>query len=237
LYSIESHGLEGVITEDDYANTEQPFDAESDETIGLTNVLWTGKELALAAAMQDTSVMTENVTLAGTDQFNDYAASKPLEVFRDAQNNILSACGHMPNRAMISQTVFNTLKYHPSILRQLGYADARAGTLTRMEIAKALNVEILHVGNVAYDAGKLGDAAALSQVWGKDIIMYYAPKTPAKYQKSLGYYMVMKKRGPRRVFKFNINNPPNSKGIIVQDDYQFVFTDVKCGFLIKDAIA
>ena len=48
LYSIESHGLEGLVTEDDYDNVEEPFEAESDETLGLTSTLWTAKEYAIA---------------------------------------------------------------------------------------------------------------------------------------------------------------------------------------------
>ena len=237
LYLIESHGLEGLVTEDDYDNVEEPFDAEKDETLGLTTTLWTAKEFAIASVLFDTAVITQNVTLSGTSQYNDYVNSKPLEDFRDAQNAILDGCGQMPNRAIMSQKVFNALKYHPAILRTLGFSDNRAGTLKLAEIAHAIGVEILHVGDAAYNNAKLGQADSLEQIWGDSILMYYAPKTAQKYQQSLGYYMTMKKRGPRRVFKFNVNNPPNSKGIIVQDDYQFALTNVKCAYLIKDAIA
>lgn len=237
LYSIESHGLEGLVTEDDYDNVEEPFEAESDETVGLTSTLWTAKEYAIASVLFDTAIITQNITLAlAADKYSDYVNSKPLENFRDGQNVILDGCGKMPNRAIMSQKVFNTLKYHPAILRTLGYADARAGTLKVAEIAHAIGVESLHIGDAAFNNAKLGQADNLTQIWGDSILMYYAPKTAAKYQLSLGYYMTMKKRGPRRVFKYNVNNPPNAKGIIVQDDYQFALTNVSCAYLIKDAI-
>lgn len=237
LYSIESHGLEGLVTEDDYDNVEEPFEAESDETIGLTSTLWTAKEYAIASVLFDTSVITQNITLStATDKYNDYSNSKPLENFRDGQDSILNGCGKMPNRGIMGQKVFNALKYHPAILSTLGYADNRAGTLTKAEIAHAMGVETLHVGDAAYNSAKLGQADSLQQIWGNSILMYYAPKTAAKYQLSLGYYMTLRKRGPRRVFKFNVNNPPNSKGIIVQDDYQFALTNVKCAYLIKDCL-
>ena len=237
LYSIESHGLEGLVVEDDYANVEEPFDAEKDETLGLTTTLWTAKEYAIASVLFDTSVITQNITLvAATDKFSDYVNSKPLENFRDGQNVILDGCGKMPNRAIMSQKVFNTLKYHPAILRSLGFADNRAGTLKIAEVAHALGVDMLHIGDAAFNNAKLGQADSLEQIWGDSILMYYAPKTAAKYQQSLGYYMTMKSRGARRVYKFTVNNPPGSKGIIVQDDYQFALTNVKCAYLIKDVL-
>ena len=237
LYSIESHGLEGLVVEDDYANVEEPFDAEKDETLGLTTTLWTAKEYAIASVLFDTAVITQNITLvAATDKFSDYVNSKPLENFRDGQNVILDGCGKMPNRAIMSQKVFNTLKYHPAILRSLGFADNRAGTLKIAEVAHALGVDMLHIGDAAFNNAKLGQADSLEQIWGDSILMYYAPKTAAKYQQSLGYYMTMKSRGARRVYKFTVNNPPGSKGIIVQDDYQFALTNVKCAYLIKDVL-
>lgn len=237
LYSIESHGLEGLVTEDDYDNSEEPFDAEKDETLGLTTTLWTAKEYAIASVLFNTAIITQNITLAAaTDKFSDYVNSKPLENFRDGQNVILEGCGKMPNRAICSQKVFNTLKYHPAILRSLGFADNRAGTLKIAEVAHAMGVEMLHIGDAAFNNAKLGQSDNLEQIWGDSVLMYYAPKTAAKYQQSLGYYMTMKKRGPRRVYKFTVNNPPNSKGIIVQDDYQFALTNVKCAYLIKNCL-
>lgn len=237
LYSIESHGLEGTVTEDDYSNVEEPFSAESDETNGLTSTLWTGKEHAFAAAITDPALITQNVDIvAPADKFTDYTNSKPLEVFRDAQDAVLDGCGVMPNRAIISQKMFNVLKYHPSILRTLGYSDNRAGTLQLSEIAHAMGVDILHVGDASYNASKLGEADALTQLWGNDIVYYHAPKTAAKYQTCFGYYMVLKGKGSRRVFKYNANNPPGSKNIIVQDDWAFAITNAKCAYLIQNAI-
>lgn len=237
LYSIESHGLEGMVSEDDYANVEEPFNAESDETVGLTSTLWTGKEFAFASVMTDAGTITQNVDITGaTDKFTDYQNSKPLDVFRDAQNAILDGAGVMPNRATMSQKMFNVLKYHPQILDRLGYSANRAGKLSVNEVAEAMDIDMLHIGDVAYNSAKLGEADALSQIWGNDITFYHAPKTAQKYQVCFGYYMTLKGKGSRRVFKYNVNNPPGSKGIIVQDDYVFAITNAKAAFLIQNAI-
>src|SRR5689334_6977523 len=38
-YYVEKHGLETIVTEEDYENVEQPFDAEADEVEALTLLL------------------------------------------------------------------------------------------------------------------------------------------------------------------------------------------------------
>jgi hypothetical protein len=236
-YIIQSHALEGVVTQDDYDNVEQPFDAEKDETQGLTHLIWTNKERALASSLFSTSVMTQNATLAGTDQWSDYANSKPTEDFKDAHNAILDGCGMQPNAAVMSRKVFNTLIYHPQILDSLGYAMNRAGTLSEAEVAKAMGIDKLYIGSVAYNSAKDGQTDVLAQIWGKSCLFFVRPDAPSKQQISLGYYMKQSSSAARQVYKYDLNNPPGSQGIIVQDDYSFELVNVKAAYLYDAAIA
>ncbi len=234
-YNMLNHALMGIVTKDDLRNSEQPYDAEKDETLGVTTLIQLNKERALSSVLTNASVITQNTTLSGTSQFSDYTGSAPLSVARDAQNAVLDGCGYMPNKCLMSQKVFNSLKYHPEILDRLGFKQNRAGNLTASEIAQALDVAKLFIGNVAYESANEGQTSSLAQLWGKDMIMFYAPDSAAKYQVSLGYYV--SDTGGRRVYKFPLNNPPESTGIIVQDDYSFELTNAKAAYLIKDAIA
>jgi len=70
-YQIQTHGLKDSLTIDDFANVEQPFDAEVDTTDELVSKLWLGKEKSLADVITDPAIITQNITLAGTDQYND----------------------------------------------------------------------------------------------------------------------------------------------------------------------
>lgn len=236
-YLIESHGLEGVVTEDDYSNVEQPFDAEKDEVLGLQTLIWLTKESALASALTSTAVLTQNTTLAGTDQFNDYANSDPLDVFKTARLAVYNGCGLPPNMAIMPWDVMNTLAYHPAILDALGFTQNRAGQLSEVELAKALGVEKLLVAKAKYNSAAEGQTDVLANVWGKDIVMCHVPASSGKYQTSLGYHVQLSGRSSRRVFKYDIKNPPNSTGITCDDSYDFVITDVGAGYLIKAAIA
>ena len=95
-YSITKHGLSDIVTEEDMANVEDPFDAMTDTTDELTTKLWLGKEKSLADTITDTAVITDNVTLSGTDQFNDYANSSPLDAFSTARNAVYNNVGTPP---------------------------------------------------------------------------------------------------------------------------------------------
>lgn len=236
-YVIESHGLEGLVTEDDKRNVEQPFEAEQDETLGLTSIISLEKEKVLADAVGSTSILTQNTTLSGTSQYDDYLNSDPIADFSTARGTVLDGCGLEPNAAIVPWKVWNVLRFHPAMLNALGFKENRPGGLSKQELAVALGVETILVPSAAYESAKEGQTSSLSQVWGNNIVFYRRPSNnvAAKMQKSLGYQMRLSGR-TRRVFKYPVNNPPMSTGIIVDDSYDFLFADVKCAYLIKDAI-
>ena len=234
-YMVESHGLEGMVSEDDYRNVELPFDAEKDETLGLTTMIMLEKEKVLADALTSTSIITQNVTLAGTDQYNDYSGSDPIGDFLAARNAVYDGCGLPPNKAVMDWKTFNTLAYHPGILDALGYTQNRAGQLNEAEMAKAMGVDKLLIGKVQYNSAAEGQTAVLAPVWGKSIVFYHAPDKLGKYQQSLGLRVGFS--DSRRVFKFDSVNPPNGSLILVDDHYDWVITEVGAAYLIKDSIA
>ncbi len=236
-YFVKPNGLEDMITPEEYANVEQPFDIEKDVTAQLTSLLYIGKEKALADSLRSTSILTQNVTLTGTGQFSDYTNSDPIAVINTAKNTIRSASGVLPDTMILDEGVINVLRYHPKILRNLGYADSRAGSLTDDDLARAFRLKRILVADVVYDSAKEGQTQSLTPLWGKDIILASLPTSPEKMQKSLGYYVTKSSEGPRKVYKQDVVNPPESKSIIVKDSYDLVLTDVTCGYLIKTAIA
>lgn len=236
-YHVENHGLESEVSPDDYRNVEDPFDAEQDEVVGLTTMLWLGKEKSLADTMGNTAVMTQNKTLAGGAQLDKYSTSNPLAEFRDAHKAVKDGSGVPPNAAVMSWEVFNSLKYHPGILEALGYKDNRAGLLTKDDIARAMDVRQLFIGEPSFNSAKDGQSSSLGSVWGKNIIFYVRPQSVGKYQVSLGYYLTYRSEPARKVHKFPVNNPPGSTGLIVTDHYDMLIGNAGAGYLIKDAIA
>ncbi len=236
-FYIESHGLEGLVTDEDYKNVEDPFDAEKDETTGLTSVLMLEKEKSIADALTSTAVLTQNVTLSGSSQFSDYLNSDPIGKIVAGKKAVRDGSGGIVNTMIMEYDVAEMLRYHPAILDALGFKENRPGGLSDADLAKAFNVQRLFVPWAKYNSAVEGQADVLTNVWGKHIVLACLPERAEKYQLSLGYEVQLTGQVGWKVYKKPEDNPPESTQIIVAGKYDQVITKAACGYLIKDAIA
>lgn len=236
-YDIEGHGLEGLVTKDDYRNVELPYKAEEDETMGISSLLWGEKEKSLADSLSSTVTMTQNITLSGTSQLSDYDNSDPLSVFGTARSTVRGGCGQAPDTAWMDWLVADKLRFHPQLLDLLGFKFDRPGGLNDVELARALNVKKVIVADVMYNSAKEGQADVLASVWGKHIWFGVIPDSAAVRQVSLGYRVGYEGSSPRKVYKWAVNNPPESTAVLVEDEYDFLLSNVGAAYFIKNAIA
>ena len=238
-YSVDSHGLEDIVTPDDRDNVEMPYDAELDTVMGLTNLLWLKKEKSLADTLTSQSIITQYTALTGVDQYSDKLNSDPIDDFTTARQTIRNACGFAPDLVTMDWAVFNQLRFHPQILDSLGFKQNRPGGLSIDEMAVAMGVKRVLIAEAVYNSSKEGAADVIAPVWGKHVVFMFSPDTAARYQTALGYRVQLSsQRGtPRRVTKYPIYNPPESTGIICEDHWDMFLSNTTCAYLIKDAIA
>lgn len=237
-YLIQDHGLEEIVTQSDYANFEMPFDAEQDKTILVTYANLVAKEVALATAMgSGAGLLTQNTTLTGASQFNDYANSDPISVWKTARQAVRDGCGFWPNVGLIESDVEEVLSYHPAIWDRLGFKYNQYGQLTQANLAQAMKVDKLIVAESVYDSSSEGQTAVITPVWGKEMFFARVPQNPALRQKSLGYHVFFKKRGVRTVYKYAIQNPPESTAVLCKDDYDMLLSDATCAYAVYAAIS
>lgn len=236
-FEIEGHGLSGIVSKYDFKNVIDPFDAEKDETLGLTTILMLEKEKALADTLGSTAILTQNVTLSGTSQFNDYSNSDVVGRVATGKAAVKSGCGAIVNTIIAPYAVAEILRYHPQLLDALGFKFAKPGGLTDDDLARAFNVAKFLVPNASYNSAKEGQTDVLADVWGKNLILGVIPDVAAKYQISLGYDIRLDDGQPRKVYKQDLFNPPGSVEILVEDEYDMLISNAAAGYLIKDAIA
>lgn len=236
-FTIDGHGLSGMVTKQDYKNIIDPFDAEKDETTGLSTILLLEKEKALADSLADTAVMTQNTTLSGTSQLSDYSNSDVVSVINTGKASVRGGCGAIVNTAIMDYYVAQVLRYHPQLLDLLGFKFAKPGGLTDDDLSRALGVDNILIPNAMYNSAKEGQTDVLASVWGKHIVLAQIPKSAAKYQISLGYNIRLDDGSPRKVYKQPLFNPPGSTEILVEDEYDMLLSDVTAGYLIKNAVA
>lgn len=237
-FDIEGHGLEGIVTKRDRANlVDSPFDAERDEMMGLVAQLWTEKEFSVAQALSATATITQNETLSGDSQFSDFANSNPLKKFVDYRKAVKDGCGKMPNLVWMDERVADVLRFHPQLLDWLGFKDNRPGGLSDDELARALKVKRVLIADADYNSAKEGQEDVLASIWGKHLWFGVCPEQAAPQQVSAGYRLGMKGSQPRKTYKYAVNNPPETTGILVEDEYDYLLSNVKALFLCKNAIA
>lgn len=236
-FLIEGHGLEGFVSKEDYRNVEQPFDAERDEIIGLSTMLWLEKEKLLADTLTSTSIITQNTTLSGGSQFSDYNNSDPVGVFSDARAAVLAGCGSMPNLAVLDILVWNKIRFHPAMLDALGYKFDRPGGLKESELASVLGVDKVLIAKARYESAKEGQTSSLQPVWGKHIVFACAPEKAEIMQTSVGYMMRLTGSSPRKVYKEPNFNPPGSTSVLVEDEYDMLISNALAAYVAKNVIA
>ena len=238
-YTLEKHGLAVTLTEEEISNEMLPFDARQDAIMDVTDRLLLGREYALASVLTDTSVLINNVTLSGTDQFNDYDNSKPLEVFRAARASIYAATGKdvsMPGGfALVTWDIKDTLCYHPDLLDLYKYTSSMGSGVSMDQLKMAMKVDRIILAWSQYDSSKEGQTSSIVPTWGKNIIFGYAPITGRKRMTTLGFKLA--KTNSVRVFRNRIISPPNAELIQVDHTYDDLITDVGAGYLIENAVA
>ncbi len=236
-FEIEGHGLAGLVTKADYKNVIDPFDAEKDETMGLSTVLLLEKEKGLADSLTNTAVLTQNTTLLAGSQLSDYTNSDVVSVINTGKKAVRDGCGSIVNTMILEYYVAEILRYHPQLLDLLGFKFARPGGLSDQELAKALNIDNILIPNCMYNSAKEGQTDVLAPVWGKDIVLAQIPKSAQKYQISLGYNIRLDDGSPRKVYKQPVFNPPGATEILCEDEYDMLLSDVTAAYLIKAAVA
>lgn len=236
-FSIEGHGLEGIVTKEDYKNVQLPFKAEEDETIGISTMLLLEKEQTLASTLTNSSIVTQNTSLSGTSQYSDPSGGDPIDNFAVARSTIRAACGVEPNVAVMDWAVYNQLRFNPKLMDTLGFKYNRPGGLRTDELAIALDVDQLIIAKCSYNSAKEGQADSLSPVWGKHIVFGVFPDKAVPYQVSAGYMVVYENEAPRKVYKQPTFNPPESTLILVEDNYDMLISNASALYLIQNAIA
>jgi hypothetical protein len=236
-FAIDGHGLEGIVTKEDYKNVILPYKAEEDEVLGLSTSLWVEKEKLLADTLTSTAIMTQNTTLSGTGQLNDYLNSDPISKFNVARKAVRDGCGLPPNMAIMDWAVWNQVRFHPQMLDALGFKQNRPGGLSKDEMAVAMGVDQVLIGQAMYNSAKEGQTDVLAPTWGKHIVFAVAPAKAVTYQVSLGYMVRYEGEQPRKVYKYPTQNPPDGMYILVEDNYDMLISNVAAGYLIYNAIA
>jgi hypothetical protein len=230
-YLTQQYGLEGEIDDQERKIAASPLDLDVDTTEIVTDMVLNNREKRVVDLVMSSSVVTQNVTLAGAAKWSDYTGSDPMADLKTARNTIFAATGYRPNRCVMGYTVYETLKLHPAILEVIKYTER--AIVTKQLIAALFEVDELMVGGVLRRTSKAGQTDALTDVWGNDVLIYFAEKSPSLKRASFGYQL---REDDLKVFRYREDKRDVDVIRVSEKQCEKVIAS-QLGYLIIDAIA
>jgi len=231
-YLAEQYGLEGEIDDEERKNAASPLDLDVDTTEIVTDMVLNNREKRVADLVLSTGTVTQNVTLAGVDQWSDYANSDPLDDLKTARTTIYTgAPGYAPNVMTMGYLVFEAIKLHPDIKEIVKYTER--AIITKQILAAVFEVDEVLVGKVIRRTSKEGAADAFGDVWGKDVLLFYRENRPSLKRASFGYQM---RSSDLRVFRYR-EDKRDTDVIRVSEKQDEKIVAATTAYLIKAAVA
>ena len=166
--STEDHGLDDPIPNKDSMNAaSQPGmpDPKLRAAQGLTELIVLKRELRAANLVFNAANYGANnkTTLAGTDQWSDYANSTPQDDILQAQDSMIMR----GNIGVMGRSVWTVLRQHPKLCKAIFGNNTDAGIIGRKQFADHFELDDLLVGEGWVNTARKGQAPNLVRVWGK----------------------------------------------------------------------
>lgn len=234
-YFCEDHALREFVADEDVDNAETPTSPFVDATENVTEMHMVAREKELADLLSSTANLTQNTTLSGTSQWNDYTNSDPIGDVRTARQAIHAAIHKNANVLILGKQVYDVLADHPAFLERVKYS--QLGVMTPELLARIFEVEKVIVAGAGYNGADEGQTDSMSYIWGKvAIVAYIAPSVRPKLM-TLGLTYTWKQM---KVERLRGTDEEDRKGTYVRVGdhyYDQQLVSALAGYLIKDAVA
>jgi hypothetical protein len=215
--------------------SQTPENLQTQDVAFLTNAIQLELEKLAAAAFFVTGVWGTSTTLAGGDQWSDFANSDPIANVDTAMNTIRRGTGNKPNSMFIGVTAWQKLREHPLILDK--YKHTQAGIMTPQLVAAALELDEVIVGESAENTGAPGGTYAGADIW-TDNVLFLVKANPALGTPNGGTSFVWNEANnvPWAVEEYD---EPQTKshvtGVFTHVDMEV--TSAQSGYIYLDAVA
>jgi hypothetical protein len=189
-YYAQEHALQVPVTDEERENADAPLSPDRDATEYVTQRVLLGREVAMKnLATTAANYSSGNVvTLAGTDQWNDYANSNPISDLRTGKSVVHGRIFLDPNLGLIPYQVMTVLEDHPDFLERIKYSER--GIFSPELLASLIGLQRVIVPGAGVNSAVEGQPATLGYVWGKDVVLAYVPPRAGLRIPAFGYEFV-----------------------------------------------
>jgi hypothetical protein len=230
-FSCKAHAEKIPLPDETVKMADNPINPRVRFTNKLMRKMLLDEEYALAAQVQSGTYMTQNVTLAGVNQWSDKVNSDPEANVDTAKAAILLGTSMDANTIAMGYQVWQQLKAHPDLKDVIKYS--QKGILTQELVAEFFGVDQVIVGKCLYNTAKEGQTRSLSYVWGKNLIVAYVEPNPSPDNPTLGYTFMDIDH------EVTVWRDEDRKSTMIRCEYSAhqKIVDAKAGYLIINAVA
>ena len=143
------------------------------------------RETKFVADFFKTGVWDTDVTLSGTNQWSDFANSDPISDIKTGKQTIHKNTGAEANVLVVGREVLDKLAEHPLLLEKYKYTGVPI--LSAEQVARALEVDKILVGNAIENTAQEGATFSGGYVWGKNALLLHVAQRPGLMVPSAGY--------------------------------------------------
>ena len=185
-FFCENFGTHVDVNDETRRNQDNPFDLDMAAVMIVGHRLRLRREISWAGDFFKKDVWDGNSTLAGTNQWSDYAMSTPIQDIEVARDAIHLGTGREATDLTIGRQVWTKLKHHPDFVDRIRYTtDA---IVTEMLVARLLELMRIHIGKAQYITSGEGVATnTFKYIFGKNALLSHVPPAPGLLIPSAGY--------------------------------------------------
>lgn len=229
------YGLEDPIPQADIDNAPGVVSPVGRAIERLTNIIALDREKRVSDLVFDlnTYQSANRVTLAGTDQWSDYAESDPVGDLTTGMDKLVLR----PNTMVIGRAAFTKLSMHPQVVRTFFGNNTDVAMVTRQHIAALFELKDVFVGQSLVNSAHKGQAESLVRVWGKHCaLLYLDPVAKATDVASFGFTAEWGTRvaGSQPDSRIGLRG---GERVRVGESVAEVVSANELGYFIKDAVA
>lgn len=177
------------------ANADNPIKPDTEATQFVTQRLMLRQEIQWVSDYFAAGVWGTDVDgVAGAPgagefkQWNDYAASDPIEDMEEAKEVVLGTTGFELNTLVLGYQVYRQLKHHPDIIDRIKYTTGVTGrTVTPELLAAMFDIDRVLISKAIKATNEEGATGAYSFTHGKHALAMHVAPNPGLMTPSAGY--------------------------------------------------
>jgi len=139
----------------------------------VTGKIILGWETRVAAQVTSTSNVGSSAAVASG--WTDHTNSDPLGNVNAAIDNVQDATGLRPNRIIFGDAAWRNFRRNTAIRNLISGVNNGGGYANMAQVKELLEMEWVGVGGAYQNTAAEGQTGTLSQVWGDNVLVYFAP--------------------------------------------------------------